>query len=422
MERLLQGRDELWQKAWEEFKYWSQKGATVNMARGKPSPEQLELSRELWTVLDFDDCVEDGIDARNYGGLSGMPSAKRYWADLLDVRPDQCFVGGSSSLTMMYDLIAKAWTNGLLHSPVPWSKAEKVKFLCPSPGYDRHFQITQSFGIELIQISMTQAGPDMDEVERWAEDPQVKGMWCVPKYSNPDGIVYSDEVIRRISEVRPSAPDFLVIWDNAYCIHEFRGGYQQIPDILALCAQNGNQDMVFEFASTSKMTIPGSGMAVMISSEENINYMKELMKVQMISCDKINQLRQTRFLRDKTHTQALMKKHGDILRPKFDVFLGELDKQIRPLGIAQWTQPQGGYFISIYTLSGCAKRTVQLCEELGLVLTAAGAAYPYGVDKEDHHIRIAPSYPSLQEIQRAAKMFCVCLKLATFEKYGEKFA
>lgn len=402
----------------EEFERWKQQGLSLNMARGKPGLEQLELSRDLFSALSFDDCVADGVDARNYGELAGMPCARKYWAEMLDVMPEQCFVGGSSSLNMMYDLVAKAWTNGLLHSEKPWSQQGKVKFLCPVPGYDRHFRITESFGMELIAVKCGEDGPDMDEVERLAADPQVKGIWCVPKYSNPDGYIYSGEVIGRIAALKPAAPDFLVIWDNAYCVHEIRGDYVPFPDILKLCAEKGNPDLVFEFASTSKMTIPGAGMAVMAASEANIQYMSKLMGAQMISCDKVNQLRQVRFLKDKAHTLELMKKHAEALRPRFDAFLKELDEQIRPLNIARWTNPKGGYFISLYTTPGCARRTVALCKEAGLVMTGAGAAYPYGSDPEDSHIRIAPSYPALKDVELAAKVFCTCLKLATLERQG----
>lgn len=403
-----------WKQVQAEYETWKERGLALNMARGKPGLEQLALSRELFSVLNFDDCVEDGVDARNYGELSGMPCAKRYWAELLDVEPEQCFVGGSSSLTMMYDLVAKAWTNGLLHSPQPWSQLERVKFLCPCPGYDRHFRITQSFGMELIPIPMTEEGPDMEQVEHWAADPEVKGIWCVPKYSNPDGIIYSSSTIARMAALKPAAPDFMILWDNAYCVHQFRGDYRPMPDMLSLCAQNGNPDMIYEFASTSKMTIPGAGMAVMAASQANIQYLSGLMDAQMISCDKVNQLRQVRFLRDKAHTLELMQRHGDLLRPRFDAFLTQLER-LRPLEIAQWTQPEGGYFISLYTMPGCAKRTVELCRQAGLVMTAAGAAYPYGNDPQDRHIRIAPSYPSLEDVQTAAQVFCTCLKLAALE-------
>lgn len=402
----------------EEFENWKKQGLSLNMARGKPSLEQLELSHGLLKALDFDDCIDDGVDARNYGELAGMPSARKYWAELLDVEPEQCFVGGSSSLNMMYDLIAKAWSNGLLHSQRPWSREEGIKFLCPVPGYDRHFRITESFGIGMIPVPTTPDGPDMDEVERLAADPKVKGIWCVPKYSNPDGYIYSDETIRRFAGLKPAAPDFVVVWDNAYCVHEIRGDYVPFPDILKLCAQAGNPDLVVEFASSSKITFPGAGMSVGVASKANIDYLCSLASAQMISGDKVNQLRQVRFLKDKANTLELMKKHGDLLRVRFDAFLKELDEEIKPLGIARWTDPQGGYFISVYTQSGCARRTVELCKEAGLVLTGAGAAYPYGRDPEDSHIRIAPSFPPLKDVEQAAKVFCTCLKLAALEKKG----
>ena len=378
----------------EEFEKWKELGLSLNIARGKPSLEQLELSRDLFTALDFDDCIDNGVDARNYGELAGMPCARRYWAELLDITPEQCFVGGNSSLNMMYDLIAKAWSNGLLHSEAPWSQQKGIQFLCPVPGYDRHFRITESFGIEMIPVQMRDSGPDMDEVERLASDPKVKGIWCVPKYSNPDGHIYSDETIRRFAALKPAAPDFVVVWDNAYCVHEIRGDYVPFPDILKLCAQAGSPDMVVEFASSSKITFPGAGMSVLAASKANIDYLCGLADAQMISGDKVNQLRQVRFLKDKAHT---------------------LNK---PLGIASWTNPSGGYFISMYTRPGCARRTVELCKEAGLVLTGAGAAYPYGKDPQDSHIRIAPSFPPLKDVELAAKVFCTCLKLATLEKEG----
>ena len=402
----------------EEFEKWKELGLSLNIARGKPSLEQLELSRDLFTALDFDDCIDNGVDARNYGELAGMPSARAYCAELLDVTPEQCFVGGSSSLNMMYDLIAKAWSNGLLHSEAPWSQQKGIQFLCPVPGYDRHFRITESFGIEMIPVQMRDSGPDMDEVERLASDPKVKGIWCVPKYSNPDGHIYSDETIRRFAALKPAAPDFVVVWDNAYCVHEIRGDYVPFPDILKLCAQAGSPDMVVEFASSSKITFPGAGMSVLAASKANIDYLCGLADAQMISGDKVNQLRQVRFLKDKAHTLNMMKRHADALRPRFDAFLTELDEEIKPLGIASWTNPSGGYFISMYTRPGCARRTVELCKEAGLVLTGAGAAYPYGKDPQDSHIRIAPSFPPLKDVELAAKVFCTCLKLATLEKEG----
>lgn len=402
----------------EEFEQWKGQGLSLNMARGKPSLEQLELSRGLLNVLDFDDCVADGVDARNYGELAGMPCARRYWAELLDITPEQCFVGGNSSLNMMYDLIAKAWSNGLLHSEKPWSQEEKVKFLCPVPGYDRHFRVTESFGIELIAVKCGEDGPDMDQVERLAADPQVKGIWCVPKYSNPDGIIYSDETICRIAALRPAAPDFTVMWDNAYCIHEFEGEYVEFPDILALCAEAGNPDMVFEFASTSKITLPGAGVSCFACSEANMAHMEKLMAAQVISFDKVNQQRHVLYLKDKAHTLELMKRHAAIMGPKFRCVTDTLDREIAPLEIASWKRPKGGYFVSLNAMPGTAKRTLALCKEAGVTMTGAGATFPYGKDPEDSNIRIAPSLPPVEELEAAMAVFCVCLKLAALEKLG----
>ena len=394
-------------------------GRQLNMARGKPGKQQLDLVSDIFGLMqDPKDYVSDGIDVRNYGEMNGLPAARRLFADILGCKPEQVFVGGNSSLQLMYDAIAKAYTHGLLHSPRPWCKEETVKWLCPAPGYDRHFRVTETFGFQLVTIPMTDGGPDMDAVEAAVKDPAVKGIWCVPKYSNPDGFIYSDEVIGRIAGLKPAAPDFVVIWDNAYCVHEIRGDYVPFPDILKLCAQAGSPDMVVEFASSSKITFPGAGMSVLAASKANIDYICGLADAQMISGDKVNQLRQVKFLKDKAHTLNLMKKHGELLRVRFDAFLKELDEEIKPLDIARWTNPQGGYFISLYTRPGCARRTVELCREAGLVMTDAGAAYPYGNDPEDSHIRIAPSFPPLKDVELAAKVFCTCLKLATLEKEG----
>jgi len=389
----------------------------LNMARGKPGKEQLDLVSGILTVLQTpEDCVVDGLDVRNYGELTGIGAAKRYFAELLGCKPEECFIGGSASLTLMYDTISKAFTHGLLHSERPWCKEEKVKFLCPAPGYDRHFKITESFGVEMITIPMTPTGPDMDMVEDLVKDPAVKGMWCVPKYSNPDGIVYSDETIRRIAGLKPAAPDFTVMWDNAYCIHEFDGDFLPFDDILTLCREAGNPDMVFEFASTSKVTLPGAGVSVMAASVENQKYMEKLLTIQMISYDKVNALRHVKFLKDKEHTLALMKKHAEILKPKFQCVLDWLEKEIEPLGIASWQKPKGGYFVSVNTAPGLAKRTLALCKEAGVVMTGAGATFPYGKDPQDSNIRIAPSLPPVAELEAAMDVFCTCLKLAALEQ------
>ena len=293
-----------------------------------------------------------------------------------------------------------------------------MKFLCPSPGYDRHFKVTQSFGAELITIPMTAEGPDMDAVEEAVKDPAVKGIWCVPKYSNPDGIIYSQATIERIAHLHPAAPDFIVMWDNAYCIHEFEGEYVPFPDIISLCRESGNPDMVFEYASTSKVTFPGAGVSVMAASTDNLKYMTNLIGMQSISADKVNQLRHVRYLKDKAHTLELMKRHAQILGPKFRAVLDALEREIAPLGIASWKRPKGGYFVSLNAMPGTAKRTLALCREAGVTMTGAGATFPYGRDPEDSNIRIAPSLPPVEELEQAMSVFCVCLKMAALEKLG----
>ena len=392
-------------------------GLKLDMSRGKPGRQQLDAVSDILTILsDPADCLTDGLDVRNYGGLSGLPSAKALFADILGCRPEECFIGGSASLTLMYDTISKAYTHGLLHSEKPWSKLDRVLFLCPAPGYDRHFRITESFGAELVTVEMTPAGPNMDQVEELVKDPAVKGIWCVPKYSNPDGIIYSEETIRRFANLKPAAPDFLLMWDNAYCVHEFNGDYVPFPDILTLCREAGNPDMVFEYASTSKITFPGAGISVMAASEANQKYMQKLLGVQMISHDKVNQLRHVMYLKDKAGTLALMKKHAAILKPKFQVVLNMLEQEIEPLGIAEWQKPNGGYFVSVNTMDGIAKRTLELCREAGVVMTSAGATFPYGVDPRDRNIRVAPSLPPVEELKQAMEIFCVSMRLAALEK------
>ncbi len=400
-----------------EFESWKAKNLKLNMARGKPSKAQLDSVSGILTVLtDPAECIVDGMDARNYGELGGLPCAKAYWADVLGCKVSEIFVGGTASLTLMYDVISKAYTHGLKNSLRPWSKEEKVKFLCPAPGYDRHFRITESFGAELITIPMTATGPDMDLVEEYVQDPAVKGIWCVPKYSNPEGIIYSDETIARFANLKPAAPDFVIMWDNAYCVHEFEGEFVPFADILTLCREAGNPDMVYEFASTSKITFPGAGISVMATSEGNLKYMQKLLGVQMISYDKVNQLRHVKFLKNKEHTLEVMKNHAAIMAPKFKVVLEKLDSQIAPWGFAQWNKPKGGYFVSLNTMPGTAKRALALCKEAGVVMTDAGATYPYGIDPQDSNIRIAPSLPPIEELEQAMDVFCLCLKIAALEK------
>ena len=393
------------------------RGLKLNMARGRPAKAQLDLVSDILTVLtDGDDCIVDGVDARNYGVLEGLPCAREYWADVLGCKPEQTFMGGASSLTLMYDLISKAYTHGLPGSEGPWGKEETVKFLCPSPGYDRHFRITESFGAELITVPMTENGPDMDLVEQLVKDPQVKGIWCVPKYSNPDGVIYSEETVMRLARLQPAAPDFAIMWDNAYCVHEFDGEYVPFPDIISLCAEAGRPDMVWEFASTSKITLPGAGISVMASSESNIRYISKLMAVQLISYDKVNQLRHVRYLKDKTHTLRIMRRHATVMAPKFRMVLDMLQKHIAPLQIAGWNSPKGGYFVSLNAMPGTARRVLALCAQAGVVMTEAGATYPYGIDPNDSNIRIAPSLPPVEELEQAMEVLCVCLKLAALEK------
>lgn len=399
------------------YKACKAQGLTLNMARGKPSRQQLDMVSDILTVLQTgDDCIDDGLDSRNYGELAGLPSARRYWADILDCRPEQIFVGGAASLNMMFDIVSRAFTHGLLHSDRPWCKEEKVKFLCPSPGYDRHFAIAEFFGAELITIPMLADGPDMDMVEQYIQDPLVKGIWVVPKYSNPTGIIFSDEVIRRFANLKAAAPDFVVIWDNAYCLHEFEGEYVPFPNILELCEEAGNPDMVYEFASTSKITFAGGGVSAMAASVANIQYFTGVFGVQMISYDKVNQLRHVRYLKDKAHTIEIMKKHAAVMAPKFALVADTLERCIDPLGFASWQRPKGGYFISFNTMPGTAKRALALCKDAGVTMTNAGATFPYGIDPNDSNIRIAPSLPPLEELEKAMEVFCTCVKLAALEK------
>lgn len=404
-----------------EYEEAKAKNSKLNIARGKPSAAQLNLISDILTVLkDPGDCFDGNIDARNYGDLSGLPCAKAYWADILGCKAEQVFVGGSASLTLMYDLISKAYTHGLLRSPRPWCQEEKVKFLCPAPGYDRHFRITESFGAELITVPMTPSGPDMDLVERLVSDPSVKGIWCVPKFSNPQGITYSDETVARFAALKPAAPDFVVMWDNAYCIHEFAEEFTPFADIISLCEKAGNPGMVYEFASTSKITFPGGGISCVASSSDNIEYLTSLMSVQMISFDKVNQLRHVRYLKNKEHTLAIMKRHAEVMAPKFAAVLDMLEQHIAPFGFASWNRPVGGYFVSLDTMPGTAKRALALCADAGVVMTPAGATYPYGIDPNDSNIRIAPSLPPIAELKQAMEVFCTCLKLAACEKLLEE--
>ena len=393
------------------------KKLNLNMARGKPAKKQLDLVSDILTVMQTpEDCFDGDIDSRNYGELAGLPSARAYWADILDCKPSNIFVGGAASLNMMCDIVSRAYTHGLLDSERPWCREEKVKFLCPAPGYDRHFQIGEFYGAELIYIPMLSTGPDMDMIEEYVKDPQVKMVWVVPKYSNPDGIIFSDETVRRFANLKPAAPDFAIIWDNAYCMHEFEGEYVPFPDIISLCEEAGRPNMVFEFASTSKITFAGGGTSCMAASEANIDYFTGVFGVQMISYDKVNQLRHVKYLKDKAHTLEIMKRHASIMGPKFRCVSRWLNQEIAPLGFAHWVDPKGGYFVSLYTLPGTAKRVWQLCKEAGVTLTNAGAAFPNSYNPKDDHLRIAPSLPPVEELEEAMDVLTTALKLAALEK------
>ena len=405
------------EKVTAQYRHCLDQKLNLNMARGKPAKAQLDLVSDILTVLQKpEDCFDGDIDSRNYGELAGLPCARAYWADVLECKPENIFVGGAASLNMMCDIVSRAFTHGLLHSERPWCKEEKVKFLCPAPGYDRHFQIGEFYGAELIYIPMTPTGPDMDMVEEYVKDPQVKMIWVVPKYSNPDGIIFSDETIQRFANLKPAAPDFAIIWDNAYCIHEFEGEYVPFPDIISLCEQGGRPDMVYEFASTSKITFAGGGTSCMAASVANIQYFTGVFGVQMISYDKVNQLRHVKYMKDKAYTLEIMKRHASVMAPKFHCVSRWLNQEIKPAGIGSWIEPKGGYFVSLYTMEGTAKRTWQLCKEAGVTLTTAGAAYPYGNNPKDNHLRIAPSLPPVEELEKAMEVLTISLKLAALEK------
>lgn len=403
----------------KEYEAYKCKGQKLDMSRGKPGPDQLVLSAPMLDVLSSqsDLSASDGTDCRNYGCLDGIPEAKRLMGGLLGMPAENMIVGGNSSLNMMYDTVARAMLHGVYGSPKPWCRLEKVKFLCPVPGYDRHFSICQHFGIEMINVPMNEDGPDMDLVERLVrEDDSIKGIWCVPKFSNPSGLTYSDEVVRRFANLSPKAPDFRIFWDNAYFIHELTGEKVHLLNLFSEAQKRGKEDMVFVFCSTSKISYPGSGLAAMGASFHNIQNIKMQMTVQTIGNDKMNQLRHVRFFKDEAGVLAHMEKHAQLIYPKFQLVERILEEELGYCGIARWTSPKGGYFISLDTQPGCAKRVVSLCREAGVVMTPAGATFPCGIDPEDANIRIAPTYPSLEELESAAKILCLCVKIATVEK------
>lgn len=403
----------------EKFKTEQAKGLSLNMARGKPGISQLAISMPMLDAVNKDSDMNTllGNDTRNYGDWDGIGECRQLMADMMEVKKANVIVCGNSSLNIMYDTVMRSMAMGV-NGLTPWCKLDKVKFLCPVPGYDRHFKITELFGIEMIPVPLGEDGPDMDMVEQYVNnDDAVKGIWCVPKYSNPTGITYSDEVVRRFANLKPKAEDFRIFWDNAYCIHYiFEDTQDKILNILEECEKAGNPNMVYVFASTSKVSFPGSGVSAIATSLENMEYIKKFMTTQIIGHDKINQLRHVRFFKNIDGLNAHMKKHADLIRPKFEAVLDILEAELSGLGIGSWTKPRGGDFISFNSMPGCAKAIVAKCKELGLVLTGAGATYPYGKDPDDSNIRIAPTFPTPEEMAEAAKMFTICVKLASVEK------
>ncbi len=407
------------EKAYEDAKG---KGLKLDMSRGKPSAAQLDMTMPIMDVLNAESDLktEAGVDCRNYGVMDGIPEAKALMGAMMGVAPEKVIVCGNASLTIMYNTVSRSVTHGVCGS-TPWCKLDKVKFLCPVPGYDRHFAVTEHFGIEMVNIPMTPTGPDMDLVEKYVnEDPAVKGIWCVPKYSNPQGITYSDETVKRFAALKPAAEDFRIFWDNAYGIHDlYEDDKDELLDIMTECEKAGNPDMVYIFASTSKVSFSGSGIAAIAASEKNLADIRKTMTIQTIGYDKINQLRHVRYFKDINGLRAQMKKEADILRPKFEAVISTLETELNGLGIGEWIKPKGGYFISFNTMDGCAKAVVAKCKEAGVVLTGAGATYPYGKDPKDSNIRIAPSFPTPEEMQQATELFVLCVKLVSVNKLLE---
>ncbi|SHO54115.1 aminotransferase class I/II-fold pyridoxal phosphate-dependent enzyme [Anaerocolumna xylanovorans] len=415
-EELLELKDELK----KQYKMMRGLNLSLDMSRGKPCIEQLDISMEMMDILNSssDLTCEDGMDCRNYGVLDGLPEAKKLIGDMIEVPAENLIIYGNSSLNIMYDAISRSMTHGVMGS-TPWCCLDKVKFLCPVPGYDRHFAITEYFGIEMINIPMTDEGPDMDLVEKYvSEDEMVKGIWCVPKYSNPQGITYSDRVVKRFARLKPAAKDFRIYWDNAYSMHHlYEDEQENILEILEESKKAGNPDIVYKFSSTSKISFPGSGVAAIATSPNNLVDIKKQLAIQTIGHDKVNQLRHVRYYKDINGIIAHMKKHADILRPKFETVLEVLETELGGLEIASWHKPKGGYFISFDTLNGCAKEVVERAQKAGVKLTSAGATYPYGKDPNDSNIRIAPSFPPAKDLKTAMELFTLCVKLASIERY-----
>ena len=401
------------EKEYEEIKTL---GLSLDMSRGKPGADQLDLSVDMLNIMvNADDCKADnGFDCRNYGVLDGIPECKKLFADMLQVNAKNVIIGGSSSLNLMYDYLNQCMYLGVAGCE-PWSKQGKVKFICNVPGYDRHFAITEFFGIEMISVEMDDNGPDVQKIAELVKDPMVKGMFCVPKYSNPTGVTYSDEKVRALASLKPAAKDFRVIWDNAYIVHELTDTPDKLLNIFDACKEFGTEDYFVEFTSTSKITFPGAGVSAIAASDSNIAEIKKRLNFQTISYDKLNQLRHVKYLNDVDGIKAYMQKHAEIIAPKFQIVLDMLAREIKPLGIGKWVEAKGGYFISYDTVGSSAKRIGELCKDAGLVLTTVGATYPYGVDPEDKNIRIAPTFPSVENLKKAMEVFCLCAKLAAIE-------
>ena len=414
-EKLLELKKELTQ----QFDEVKAKGLSLDMSRGKPGKDQLDLSMPMLDLVNAgsDMKCENGMDCRNYGVLDGIPEAKRLLSSMIDTDSEHVIVFGNSSLNIMFDTVSRCMLKGVLGS-TPWCKLDKVKFLCPSPGYDRHFKVTEFFGIEMITVPMLPDGPDMDVVEELvSKDEAIKGIWCVPKYSNPQGYTYSDETVRRFANLKPAAKDFRIFWDNAYCVHHlYEEDQDSLLDIITECEKAGNPDLVLEFASTSKVSFPGAGVSVLAASKANLEEVKKYITTQTIGHDKINQLRHVRFFKDVEGIEEHMMKHAALIRPIFEAVLNTLDRELSGLDIGQWTKPKGGYFISFDSMEGCAKAIVAKTKEAGVVMTGAGATFPYGKDPKDSNIRIAPTLPSAQELALAAEIFVLSVKLVSVEK------
>ncbi len=411
-EELVSLKVEL-EKKYEEVKSL---GLSLDMSRGKPSADQLDLTMDMLNVMStVEDCkAENGFDCRNYGVLDGMPECKKVFADILEVEPKNTIIGGTSSLNLMYDYLNQCMFLGVAGCE-PWSKQGKVKFICNTPGYDRHFTITEFFGIEMISVEMDEFGPDVEKIAELVKDPMVKGMFCVPKYSNPNGVTYTDERVKALAALKPAAKDFRVIWDNAYIIHELTDTPDVLMNIFEACKEFGTEDNFVEFTSTSKISFPGAGVSAIAASDNNIAEIKKRLNFQTISYDKLNQLRHVKFFKNADGVKAHMNKHAAIMAPKFNLVLDMLEKEIAPLGIGEWVKVKGGYFISYNTVGSSAKRIGELCKNAGLVLTTVGATYPYGVDPADKNIRIAPSFPPVDDLRKAMEVFCLCAKLAAVE-------